>query len=98
MVSAVDHPASIELLQRELADTRKELERRGGPPYDGGVEARIAKLESDLGHVTGDVREIKTDIREIKKESREDFRILFGSTVLATLGLAGLIAKGFGWL
>ncbi|MEJ7808514.1 MAG: hypothetical protein WKG03_21655 [Telluria sp.] len=55
------------------------------------MEARTARLESDIG-------EIKTDVREIKRDQRSDFRILFGATVTTTLGLAALIAKGFGWL
>lgn len=27
-----------------------------------------------------------------------DFRILFGALIAVTLGLAGLMARGFGWL
>ena len=59
--------------------------------------ARIAKLESDVGHIKDDIKEIKTDTREIKHDAREDFRILFGAIIVAALGLAGLLAKGFHW-
>lgn len=59
--------------------------------------ARIAKLESDVGHIKDDIKEIKTDTREIKRDAREDFRILFGAIIVAALGLAGLLAKGFHW-
>jgi len=31
----------------------------GGGPYDPGMEARIAKLESDVGHVRTDISDIK---------------------------------------
>jgi len=62
------------------------------------MEARIAKLEASVEHIQSDVKDIKSDIRDIKKEAREDFRVLFGSIIVAILGLAGLLAKGFHWL
>ena len=63
-----------------------------------GMEPRVARLESDVGHIQSDIKEIKTDLREIKKDAKDDFRILFGSIIVATLGLAMLLAKGFKWL
>lgn len=30
-----------------------------GGPYDPGIEARIAKLESDVGHIRSDISDIK---------------------------------------
>ena len=69
------------------------------PPSGGdGMDGRIAKLESDVGHIQSDIQEIKGDIKEIKKDAKEDFRILFGALVFVALGLALLIAKGFKWL
>jgi hypothetical protein len=62
------------------------------------MEPRIAKLESDVGHIQTYVSEIKTDLRELKKDQKTDFRILFGAIIFVALGLAGLMAKGFGWL
>ena len=62
------------------------------------MEPRVARLESDVGHIQSDIKEIKTDLREIKKDAKDDFRILFGSIIVATLGLAMLLAKGFKWL
>jgi hypothetical protein len=62
------------------------------------MDARIAKLESDVDHMQSDVREIKQDIREMKIDARTDFRILFGSIIGVAIGLAGLMAKGFGWI
>jgi hypothetical protein len=32
----------------------------GGGPYNPGMEARVAKLESDIGHIRSDMSEIKT--------------------------------------
>jgi len=62
------------------------------------MDARIAKLESDVDHIQSDTREIKQDIREMKVDARTDFRILFGSIIGVAIGLAGLMAKGFGWI
>ena len=70
----------------------------GGGGGGDMTEARIAKLESDVGHIQSDIGDIKTDIREIKNDQKTDFRVLFGAIIIATLGLAGLMAKGFGWL
>jgi hypothetical protein len=70
----------------------------GGDGGGSGLEARVAKLESDIGHIRSDLTEVKADVREVRKHLREDFRILFGALIAATLGLAAIIAKGFGWI
>ena len=71
----------------------------------------MAKLESDVAHVQSDVREIKLDLREIRQdvkdikdikdirsEARTDFRVLCGSLIGVAVGLAAVMAKGFGWI
>jgi hypothetical protein len=62
------------------------------------MEARVAKVESDIGHIQRDISEIKIDVREIKKAVETDFRLLFGALIIAVLGLAGIMAKGFHWI
>ncbi|TXH53688.1 MAG: hypothetical protein E6Q97_12640 [Desulfurellales bacterium] len=62
------------------------------------MEARIARLESDVSHIQRDIQEIKTDINEIKRDARSDFRLLFVAIITTTLGLAALMAKGFEWI
>ena len=66
----------------------------GEPPYDGGMEARIAKLETAMEYVQRDITELKIDVRAIRTT---DFRILFGAIITVALGLAGLMGKGFNW-
>ncbi|HBT3381382.1 TPA: hypothetical protein MBF67_003336 [Klebsiella aerogenes] len=61
------------------------------------LEARVAKLESDIDHIKVTLKEIKDDVREIKRDARSDFRILFGALITVALGLAGIMAKGFHW-
>ena len=58
------------------------------------MEARIAKLENEAHQIQSDIAEIKTDVREL----RSDNKILLGMIIAASLGLAGIMAKGFGWL
>ena len=58
------------------------------------MEARIAKLENEAHHIQSDIAEIKTDIRELRSNNK----ILLGMIIAASLGLAGIMAKGFGWL
>jgi hypothetical protein len=70
---------------------------RGGGD-DGGMEARVAKLEAAVEHIQVVVGEIKADLREVRRDMRGDFRLLFGAVIFVALGLAGLMAKGFGWL
>jgi hypothetical protein len=62
------------------------------------MEARVAKLEAGVEHLQSDLKDVKSDVRDMRKEAREDFRILFGAIIVATIGLAGLLAKGFHWL
>ena len=70
----------------------------GGNGGDGDMQARVAKLESDVEHMKNTLKEIKDDVREIKRDARSDFRIFFGALITVSLGLAGLMAKGFHWL
>lgn len=59
---------------------------RALPEGSDRMEARIARLEAHIEHIREDVSSIKVDIR-----------ILLGMIIAAALGLAGLMAKGFGW-
>jgi hypothetical protein len=70
----------------------------GGGPHDPGMEARVAKLEAHIEHIQSDINEIKSDVREIKRDARTDFRLLFGALIFVSVGLAGLMAKGFHWI
>jgi hypothetical protein len=45
-----------------------------------------------------DIGEIKTEIREMRIDARTDFRLTFGVLIATALGLAGIMAKGFGWI
>lgn len=67
--------------------------------FAGGiVEAKVVKLESTVEYIQLDVTEIKTDVREMRRATSTDFRIMFGALIAVSLGLAGLMAKGFQWI
>ena len=81
-------------------------------PTDYAVEARIARLESDMSHVRTDVADIKIDIRarfdkvdarldrlDTKIDALEDS--LASAKVWALIvagGVLGVMARGFGWI
>lgn len=85
------------------------VDSNGEPPYDGGMEARIAKLEAGVSHLESDVKDIKVDLRairadhkddwrSIRADQRTDFRTTWAGLIATALGLAALMAKGFGWI
>lgn len=69
---------------------------------DGGMEARISRLESDVDYIKRDIAELKGDVKELRSEISSvrttDFRMIFGAIIATALGLAALMAGGFGWL
>ncbi|MDP2358680.1 MAG: hypothetical protein Q8M31_21855 [Beijerinckiaceae bacterium] len=67
------------------------------PKSPGGRSSpRVPALESQP--TRADIAEVKEDGRDHRKATDRGFRILFGALIVAALGLAGLMAKGFGWL
>lgn len=74
--------------------------RRGGsgplPPGDGGstldgMNAWQQTVETRLG-------EMRQDIRDVGKKVDSHFVLTWGGLIIGFLGMAGLMAKGFGWL
>lgn len=88
--------ADIRFLDPSLGN--KSFVNQGGGGNNGGMEARIAKLEASVEYIQTDIASIKQDVRDIRADMRSDFRLLFASLIAVALGLAGLMAKGFGWL
>jgi hypothetical protein len=74
----------------------------GGTPPGGGtfppMEARVARLEASVEHIERDIAEMKIDGRSLRDRVERDFRITWAGIMALGLGLAGLMAKGFGWL
>lgn len=43
-----------------------DLAGTGEPPHDGGMEARVAALESECRYIRRDLDEVRTDVRAVK--------------------------------
>lgn len=85
----------------DIAARDARLSRRGGGSGDvppSGIEPRVARLEASVSHIESDIRDIKTDIKDLRKADESNFRIIFSAIIATALTLAGLMAKGFGWL
>lgn len=79
------------LMRYNEVDSRlKTLEQSGGGGNDGGMNMWQASVENRLS-------QLHADIRDHKSATDRHFRILFGAIISVALGLAGLMAKGFGW-
>ena len=74
-----------------------QLAPRGAGPYDPGMASRVAKLEAHAEHIQTDLAEIKRDLRDLVKKVDRHFLIAAGMVIGSTLGLAGILAKGFHW-
>lgn len=68
-----------------------------GEPPDM-IEARVAKLESDVEFIKRDLSEVKLDLKDHRRDAHNDFKFLIVFGIAATTGLASMMAKGFGWL
>jgi len=62
------------------------------------MDSRVARLEVRVEHVEGDLAELKTAVRRLHDRMESDFRITWAGIIALGLSLAGLMAKGFGWL
>jgi hypothetical protein len=81
----------------------------GGTAPGGGtfpsMGSRVARLEASVQHIERDIAEIRIDIRSLRESMdrfrdrvEDNFRIVWAGMIGLGLGLAGLMAKGFGWL
>lgn len=62
------------------------------------MESRVVKLETHVENVRREMDVICVDLREHRAETRMDLRVLSAALITSSLGLAGMMAKGFGWL
>lgn len=88
--SPYDHP--------KFASKDRPLASGHEPPHDGGMEARVAKLEAAMEHVQEDIRDIKTDLRAFRADTSANFRWVLGAMSGGFIILLGAMAHGFHWL
>ena len=90
------NPKSESAGEPDFFDSKRASSTSSGD--GGGFMVRLGKLESHMEYVQRDIREIKLDVREIKTDAKKEFKQLFGAIIFVALGLAGVMAKGFGWI
>ena len=64
------------------------------PPLD----SRVARLEVRMEHVESNIGDLKAEVRSLRERMDNDFRITWAGMITLTIGITGLMAKGFGWL
>ena len=81
------------------------MRRSDASTSDASMDGRVARIESDISYIKrdiqdikGDVKEVRDEIKDVRKDMRADFRITFGALIAVALGLAGIMARGFGWM
>lgn len=70
--------------------------RPGG--NDGGMEARVAKLEALAESTDRRLSQIEGDLRSMLRWGMAAFILTWGGIIALGIGLAAMMAKGFGWL
>jgi hypothetical protein len=64
-----------------------------------GIRTDLASIKSDLKTDLGSAKtEVRTGLEAARDRHDRDFRLTFSVIIMAALGLAGLMAKGFKWL
>ena len=84
-------------IYEDLEKRVEKLEKEKGSSGGGGgnMEARIAKLESDVENIKSNTSEMNTEIRNMRSRNDKDFRILVSMQFTTILGIVGLLVKIF---
>lgn len=88
---------------RQISEFHREYGRRpidhgAGGPHDPSMEVRMAVIEKTVQIIERDLTEIKGDQRSMLKGGWAAFILTWVGLIGLGGGLAGLMARGFGWL
>ncbi|WP_426174564.1 hypothetical protein [Massilia sp. TWR1-2-2] len=64
----------------------------------GAVESKLAELGERVARLETGVEYFYSELKNVSQRQITDFRLMFGSLITVAIGLAGMMAKGFGWL
>jgi hypothetical protein len=93
-----EQPTETKQTDRDILKKILDKVDQGGlPPGGGDLEVRVVALETSMGYIKKDISKINTDITKIREDIKNDFWRYFSVLVIAVLGLAGMMAKGFNW-
>ncbi|HCM7227019.1 TPA: hypothetical protein N3282_002399 [Klebsiella aerogenes] len=62
------------------------------------MESDISYIKRDISDVKDDIKDVRNEIKDIRNDMKSDFRLTFGALIAVALGLAGIMARGFGWI
>jgi hypothetical protein len=86
----------LEALLRQL---REQGQNSGGSGGGGdGLEARVARVEAAVESVIATLSDIRSDVRELRTDQQSNFKFVLGAGAVATIGVLGTMAAGFGWV
>jgi predicted nuclease with TOPRIM domain len=83
----------IDKFEAKVDDRFEKFEAK----IDDRFEKFEAKIDSKFDRVDAKFDRVDARFEEVGIKARSDFHLLFGSLIASTLGLAGMMAKGFGW-
>ncbi|MBX5462362.1 MAG: hypothetical protein IRZ28_14885 [Steroidobacteraceae bacterium] len=66
--------------------------------YFASLARDVGRIESDVGHLRARLAGVESDVKQLVQRQERDFRVLFGALMTVAVGLATLLAKGFGWI
>ncbi|UHS60580.1 hypothetical protein HRR99_03110 [Agrobacterium vaccinii] len=92
-MSNIDRDAFARFSQAaEAAKREADLHGGGNGGNNGGMEARLAKLEADLEYVKRDVSELRTDMRDVRDRAvRIESSMATKSFVFGVYGIVGAL-------
>jgi len=104
--------SDIEYIKRDVAEMKTDMREMRNELSSGLSTVRnelgggLSAVRNEFGSALSAVRnefgsglgEVRNEIREVRNHQERDFRILFGALIGVAVGLAGMFAKGFGWL
>lgn len=88
--------AAMELVQADLSDIKATL-RIHDAKFDS-LRDRIESMRDPIDGMRDRMDAVRDRMDGLRDRMERDFRVLFGALIAVTLGLAGLMAKGFHWL
>ncbi|WP_439413092.1 hypothetical protein [Enterobacter ludwigii] len=78
------------------------MRRSDASSSDASMDGRVARIESDISYIKRDIQDLKSEMKDVRDDIKSirttDFRITFGALIAVALGLAGIMAHGFGWM
>lgn len=85
--------SGVEYIQRDISEIKSDLKE-----FKGEVRGEFKSVRDEFKSVHAEFKNVRDELKEQRELHHKDFRIIFGALITVALGLAGLMAKGFGWL